>query len=134
MIEKEKSEKERDEVIDAIQERLDEMEWVEKRRERIDEGNRWDEAIEERLFRLFDGTKRAIVYTALRKIETGDIDAVVSETGMEPSAVEKTLKDMELDGTVEYDYSEDTYTAVAPSELALESGRNLFDALRRSFE
>lgn len=134
MLEDEKSGEGRDEVVDTLQGRLDEMEWVEERRERIDEGNRWDEAIEERLFRVFDSRKRLTVYTALRKLGGGDVDAVVAQTGMEPSAVEATLKNMELDGTVEYDYSNDLYTAVAPSELALERGRNLLNALRRSLE
>jgi len=134
MLEDENSGEGRDEVVDGIQERLDEMEWVEERRERIDEGNKWDEAIEERLFSVFDSRKRLVVYTALRKLGGGDVDAVVAETGMEPSAVEATLKNMELDGVIEYDYSNDVYSAVAPSELVRERGRNLLNALRQSFE
>jgi len=134
MLEDENSGEGRDEVVDGIQERLDEMEWVEERRERIDEGNKWDEAIEERLFSVFDSRRRLVVYTALRNLGGGDIDAVVAETGMEPSAVENTLKNMELDGVIEYDYSNDVYSAVAPSELVRERGRNLLNALRQSFE
>jgi len=134
MLEDENSGEGRDEAVDAIQERLDEMEWVEERRERIDEGNKWDEAIEERLFSVFDSRKRLVVYTALRKLGGGDVDTVVAETGMEPSAVEATLKNMELDGVIEYDYSNDVYTAVPPSELVRERGRNLLKALRQSLE
>lgn len=130
ILEKERATDGREEVLEAAEERLGGMSHIEERRELIEEGTRFDEAIEERLEHLFECKRRLSVYSALRSLEGGDMEEVSREAGMGVSTVESKLKDMETDGTVEYDYGSDTYEGVAPSELLRENGREAFELLR----
>lgn len=124
----------RDEVVEALDERIEETKYIEERREIADDGTRIDKAVEKPLFGVLEGRKRLAVYAALRSLDGGNAEDVAREAGIEDSAAEKTLKDMEMGGTVEYDYANDTYEAVAPSELVRERGRDLLNVLKRSME
>jgi len=129
MLDNERADGGRDEVVEALGERLSEVEHVEERRELVDEGTRIDEKIEERLEDAFEGRRRLVIYAALRRTGGGDVGDVARETGMGEETVERLLQGMEMDGTAEYDYGTGRYEAVPPSKIAVERASGFVDAL-----
>jgi hypothetical protein len=130
----EESTEERDRVVEATEERLKEVRHVEERRELVDEGTRIDERIEEFLEEAFEGRRRLLAYAALRSIDGGNAEEVAREIGVAKDTVENVLQEMEMDGTVEYDYETGGYEAVPPSKIAVEHASGFVGALKNAVD